>query len=136
MRFLKLVLIILSVLVLIVVAAVAALVFVDPSVFRNQLETRASAAFGREFIVEGPIGLAGEKRGDLDHVEDLGGGVGLVGQVDIAADGHADMLADLGEDGQALFEARPAEAADAGAVGLVEARFEDVADTELLCDGL
>jgi uncharacterized protein involved in outer membrane biogenesis len=57
MRFFKIVLIIFGVLVLVAVAALAALVFVDPSVFRNQLETRASAAFGREFIIEGPISL-------------------------------------------------------------------------------
>ena len=57
MRFFKIVLIISGALVLIAVAVVAALVFVDPSVFRNQLETRASAAFGRDFIIEGPIRL-------------------------------------------------------------------------------
>ena len=42
---------------LVAVAAVAALVFVDPSIYRNQLETRASAAFDRQFKINGPIRL-------------------------------------------------------------------------------
>jgi len=43
--------------VLLAVAAVAVLIFVDPSVYRNQLETRASAAFSRQFKINGPIRL-------------------------------------------------------------------------------
>jgi len=42
-------------LLLVAVAAVAALVFVDPSIYRNQMERRASAAFNREFKINGPI---------------------------------------------------------------------------------
>jgi uncharacterized protein involved in outer membrane biogenesis len=30
---------------------------VDPAVFRGQLEARASAAFGRQFQIDGPISL-------------------------------------------------------------------------------
>jgi uncharacterized protein involved in outer membrane biogenesis len=57
MRKYKIVLIVLIGLTLAAVAAVTALMFVDPSVFRNQLETRASKAFGREFRIAGPIQL-------------------------------------------------------------------------------
>ena len=57
MRTYKIVLILLIGLVLVAVAAVAALVFVDPSVYRGQLQARASAAFGRQFQIDGPIRL-------------------------------------------------------------------------------
>jgi uncharacterized protein involved in outer membrane biogenesis len=57
MRTYKIVLIIFIGLVLIAAAAVTALMFVDPSVYRKQLETRASEAFGREFKIAGPIQL-------------------------------------------------------------------------------
>ena len=57
MRTFKIALYIFIGLVLIAVAAVAALIFIDPSVYRNQLEARASAVFDREFKIEGPIRL-------------------------------------------------------------------------------
>ena len=57
MRTYKIVLIIFIGLALLAAAAVTALMFVDPSIFRNQLETRASKAFGREFRIAGPIQL-------------------------------------------------------------------------------
>ena len=57
MRIFKIVVFVLIGLVLLAVAAVVALIFVDPSVYRNQLETRASAALGREFQIKGPIHL-------------------------------------------------------------------------------
>ncbi len=57
MRTYKIVLILLIGLVLVAVAAIAALVFVDPSIYRNQLEKRASAAFDRQFKIGGPIRL-------------------------------------------------------------------------------
>jgi uncharacterized protein involved in outer membrane biogenesis len=57
MRPYKIAFIILIGLVLVAVAAVAALVFVDPSIYRNQLETRASAVLDRQFKVNGPIRL-------------------------------------------------------------------------------
>jgi hypothetical protein len=44
-------------LLIIAVVAVVALLFVDPAVFRGQLEARASAAFGRQFQIDGPISL-------------------------------------------------------------------------------
>jgi uncharacterized protein involved in outer membrane biogenesis len=57
MRAFKIVLFLFIGLVLLAVAAVATLIFVDPSIYRNQLETRASAAFGRQFKIDGPIRL-------------------------------------------------------------------------------
>jgi uncharacterized protein involved in outer membrane biogenesis len=57
MRTYKIVFIVLIGLVLVAVAAVAALIFVDPSIYRNQLETRASEALSREFKIAGPIHL-------------------------------------------------------------------------------
>ncbi len=57
MRTSKIILIAFIGLVLLVAAAFAALMFVDPSVFRNQLETGASEAFGREFRIAGSIQL-------------------------------------------------------------------------------
>ncbi|MGD9238421.1 MAG: AsmA family protein, partial [Desulfobacterales bacterium] len=44
-------------LLLLVVLAVAALFLVDPAVFRGQLEARATAAFGRQVQLDGPIRL-------------------------------------------------------------------------------
>ncbi|MGD9046150.1 MAG: AsmA family protein, partial [Desulfobacterales bacterium] len=57
MRTFKIIFFVFIGLVLVAIAAVAALVFVDPSIYRNQLETRASAAFARPFKIEGPINL-------------------------------------------------------------------------------
>jgi uncharacterized protein involved in outer membrane biogenesis len=57
MRAYKIIFILLIALALVAVAAVAALIFVDPSVYRNQIETRASAAFDRQFKIAGPIQL-------------------------------------------------------------------------------
>jgi uncharacterized protein involved in outer membrane biogenesis len=57
MRTFKIIFFVFIGLVLVAIAAVAALIFVDPSIYRNQLETRASAAFARQFKIEGPIHL-------------------------------------------------------------------------------
>ena len=57
MRPYKIIFIILIGLGLLAVVAFAALMFVDPSIFRNQIETRASAALGRKFQITGPIRL-------------------------------------------------------------------------------
>ena len=73
---------------------------------------------------EQQIGLAAKERRDLQDVDHLGGGSRLRGLVDIGEDGvpigfHA------GENPQAFFQARAAETGEAGAIGLVERRFED-----------
>ncbi|MGD9167786.1 MAG: AsmA family protein, partial [Syntrophobacterales bacterium] len=57
MRISKLVLFLVIGLLLLVVVAFTALLFLDPTIFRGQLEARASAAFGRQFQIEGPITL-------------------------------------------------------------------------------
>ena len=57
MRSTKVILTLLIGLLIIAVVAVVALLFVDPAVFRGQLEARASAAFGRQFQIDGPISL-------------------------------------------------------------------------------
>jgi len=57
MRIFKIILWVLLGLVLVAVAAVTALIFVDPTAYRNQIETRASAAFGREFEKVRPQGV-------------------------------------------------------------------------------
>jgi uncharacterized protein involved in outer membrane biogenesis len=57
MRTYKIIFFIFIGLVLLAVAAVAALLFVDPSIYRNQLETIASATFDRQCKIDGPIRL-------------------------------------------------------------------------------
>ena len=57
MRKTKLIIGVLIGLLLLAVVAVAALYFVDPSVFRGQLEARASELLGRQFQIDGPIRL-------------------------------------------------------------------------------
>jgi uncharacterized protein involved in outer membrane biogenesis len=57
MRASKFFIILLVVLMIIVVLAVAALLFVDPAVFRGQLQARASVALGRQVQFNGPIRL-------------------------------------------------------------------------------
>jgi uncharacterized protein involved in outer membrane biogenesis len=82
MRTFKIVLFVLIGLVLLAVAAVVALIFVDPSVYRNQIETRASAAFGREFKIAGPIRLERSLRPRIT-VEDIS-----IGNPSWASDTH------------------------------------------------
>jgi uncharacterized protein involved in outer membrane biogenesis len=57
MRSTKVILTLLIGLLVFAVVAVVALLFVDPAVFRGQLEARAAAAFGRQFQIDGPINL-------------------------------------------------------------------------------
>ncbi|MCK5204067.1 MAG: AsmA family protein, partial [Desulfobacterales bacterium] len=82
MRTYKIVLILLIGLVLVAVAAVAALVFVDPSIYRNQLEKRASAAFDRQFKIDGPIRLERSLRPRI-IIEDIS-----IGNPEWATDTH------------------------------------------------
>ncbi|MGD9119793.1 MAG: AsmA family protein [Desulfobacterales bacterium] len=82
MRLYKIVLIAFIGLVLLAVAAVAALMFVDPSIFRNQLETMASAALSRDFQINGPIRIEKSLRPRI-IVEDI-----TIGNPGWAADPH------------------------------------------------
>lgn len=70
------------------------------------------------------VGLSREEGGDLDHVQHLGGGGGLLRAVDVAEHTDADLALDLGEDAQALGESRAAVGGKRGAVGLVVAGLE------------
>lgn len=78
------------------------------------------------------VGLAGEEGGDLDDIEDLAGGSGLLGQVDVGEDGEGEFAADLLEDFEAFLETGTAEAGQAGAIGFIEAGLEDVADLQFI----
>ena len=82
MRIFKVILWVLMGLVLVAVAAVAALIFVDPTAYRNQIETRTSAAFGREFKIAGPIHLERSLRPRI-IVEDIS-----IGNPDWTTDTH------------------------------------------------
>ena len=57
MRLTKIIITLLIGLLLFVVVVFTALLFVNPTVFRGQIEARASAAFGRQFQIDGPISL-------------------------------------------------------------------------------
>jgi uncharacterized protein involved in outer membrane biogenesis len=82
MRIFKIIIWVVMGLVLVAVAAVAALIFVDPNAYRNQIETRASAAFDREFKIAGPIHLERSLRPRI-IVEDIS-----IGNPDWATDTH------------------------------------------------
>ena len=82
MRTYKIFFILLIGLVLVAIAAVAALIFVDPTVYRNQLEIRGSAAFGRQFKIDGPIRLERSLRPRI-ILEDIS-----IGNPDWAAGAH------------------------------------------------
>jgi uncharacterized protein involved in outer membrane biogenesis len=82
MRISKLVLIPLIGLLLLVVFAVAALYFVDPGVFRAQLEARATKAFGRQVRLDGPIRLERSLRPRI-IIEDI-----TIGNPDWATGAH------------------------------------------------
>ena len=82
MRIYKITSIVLIALGLLAVVAFAAVMFVDPSIFRNQLETRASKTLGREFKIAGPIHLERSLRPRI-IVEDI-----TIGNPDWAAGPH------------------------------------------------
>jgi uncharacterized protein involved in outer membrane biogenesis len=90
MRFYKIVFIFLIGLVLLAVAAVAALFLVDPSVFRGQLEARASAALGRQFQTDGPIRLERSLRPRI-ILEDI-----TIGNPDWATGAHFATAEEIG----------------------------------------
>ncbi len=77
------------------------------------------------------VGLAAEKGGDLQDVDDLGHRRALAGVVDVGEDRAAEARLDLGQDGDALGQADAAGAAGAGPVRLVERALEDEGDAEL-----
>ena len=70
MRVFKVILYFLMGIVLMAVAALGALIFVDPTAYRNQIESRARAAFGREVRIAGSIHLKRSLRPQI-VVEDI-----------------------------------------------------------------
>lgn len=82
MRASKFVLIPLIVLLLIVVSVLAALLFVNPAVFRGQLEARAAIALGRHVQLDGPIRLERSLRPQI-VIEDI-----TIGNPDWATGAH------------------------------------------------
>ena len=82
MRALKIVLGIVGGLLVIIALAVAALFFVDPSAYRDQLQARASAALGRAVELNGPIALEPSLQPHI-VLQDL-----VIGNAEWAADPH------------------------------------------------
>jgi uncharacterized protein involved in outer membrane biogenesis len=82
MRKSRIVLILLIVLLLLVGLALAALFFVDPAVFRGQLETRAAVVLGRQVQLAGPIRLERSLRPRI-IIEDI-----TIGNPDWAVGAH------------------------------------------------
>ena len=76
------------------------------------------------------IGLAAQEGRDLQHIDRLGDGRALLGQMHVGQHRAAIALAHLGEDRQARLEPQPARALDRGAVRLVERGLVDEADAE------
>jgi hypothetical protein len=83
---------------------------------------------------EEQIGLAGQKCGDLKDIDDFRGGGGLRGFVNVREHGHAGFALYFFEDFQTFIEAWPAESVFAGAIGFVEAGFENVSEAELVAN--
>ena len=82
MRALKIVLGIVGGLLVVVALVVAALFLVDPSAYRNQLQTRASAALGRPVQLNGPITLKPSLQPSIVLHDPV------IGNVEWAADPH------------------------------------------------
>ena len=74
------------------------------------------------------VGLTAKEGGDLQHVYSLRRAGALAGVVHVREDGAADAGANLGQCVQSRLQPHAALARDGGAVGLVEARLEDIAD--------
>jgi hypothetical protein len=68
----------------------------------------------------------------LDHIQNFGAGLGLVGLVDVAYYRQPGFPADPGQYLKTLFHARTPETFDAGAVGLVKTCLEYYFNAKLL----
>jgi len=80
------------------------------------------------------IGLPAEERGNLKHIDGLGGNFAVAWLVHVGEDGNAGIFGQAAEDARALDKTGTAKALDAGAIGLVVAGLEDEGDTEVGCD--
>ena len=79
--------------------------------------------------------LAAEEGGNLEAVEDFGGGGAFLGQVDVAEHGQVEGPADVFKDAESFFEPGAAEGVDGGAVGFVVGGLEDGGEAEGLGEG-
>ena len=82
------------------------------------------------------VGLTAEEGGDLEDVDGFGRDFALAGLVNVGEDREAGFASEAAEDAGALEQAGAAKTFDAGAVGLVEAGFEDEGDGEVGGDAL
>ena len=82
------------------------------------------------------VGLPAQKGRDLEHVHGLGGSGTLLGGVNVGQHRDVAALAHFGQDRQRPLQAQATFAAQAGAVGLVEAGLVDQANSELVRDFL
>ena len=71
------------------------------------------------------VGLAAEKRGDLENIDELGGDHGLLGRVDIRGDWRLDGGTDFGQQGATLSNRGAPEGFRRGAVRLVVGGLEN-----------
>src|SRR5688572_2711964 len=77
------------------------------------------------------VSLPAEKGGNLEDIRGAAGDFRLHFSMDIGEDGHAALLADASEDGETLLDARAAKGRAGGAVGLVEAGFENAGNRQI-----
>ena len=81
------------------------------------------------------VGLAAEEGGNLEHgfgvAESVREPGAVLRGVDVGENGNAKVAGDGAEDARAFDQARAAEAADAGAVGLIVAGLEDPREAQL-----
>jgi hypothetical protein len=89
----------------------------------------AGAATGEQ-----QVGLPAQERRHLQDVDDLGGGRGLIGFVDIGQDTEPGRGTHLGECGEAVLQPRTAERLQGRAVGLIERSLENDRDAVLVGD--
>ena len=80
------------------------------------------------------IGLPAKECRDLDEVDGLCDCFRLFWRMDIGGGGDAKLLLDGGEVFEPLFDADASFGADRGAVGFIEAGFEDVGESNGLAD--
>ena len=80
------------------------------------------------------IGLAAQKGRQLQNIGHLRRRRGLVGLVDVGNHRHVVGCLNIREPLQTLFQTRPAERIQAGAVGFVEAGFEHIGNIQFAAD--
>ena len=80
------------------------------------------------------IGLTTEESRNLENIDSASGDRRLLFGMDVSEDGRAAFLANARKDGEALFDAGAAEGRTGGAVGFVEAGFENVSDSQFAAE--